>query len=964
MRPVAYVLSVALVAVRRLWRHRGLAASMLLGLTVAVALAVSVPIYADAVSGRILEDRLYANAENPGPPFALLFRYVGSWHGFREREEFEALDRYIVGQAGQAVGLPQRLAVRYVKTDSVELLPTLEAAYAEVGEALAYVSLGFMSDLESHINILEGSFPSVPTGRDQPLDVLVTTDLVGRLGLGTGEVYVANYEGEGSNRFQRKVRIAGIWEAADAAEEYWLYPQSALQDVLLMPEASYAHLAQEIRGEVGLAAWWLVFEPGNLRSREVAGLLARLGGVEARARSLLYEIDIPVSPAEALSEYQHTMRSLTVALYAFSVPIMGLVIYFGAVVAGVVVRRQRNEIASLRSRGASLMQAVGMYLVELFLVGVPGVALGLVLGERVALFMRLSRSFLAFRGGAASLYRLWTVPIDIWTLGSWPNLGLGLGVAVVFLGTTLVPVVRYARDTVVTYKQERARVLRDPLWKRAYLDVALILPGLYGYYLLRRRGSLSFLPSGGEKVNSPFENPYLFLVPVLVVFGLTLLYIRLFPPLMRLLSWMANGWRGAVPVLVLRQLARLSGQYVAPMSLLILTLSLAVFTASMAATLDAQGADAIYYDVGADVRLVELGESASAGPATTPTGETAGEEQLPGPEWLFLPVSEHERIPRVRHATRVLVREVDMHLGSDSVAARLMGIDRIDFPQVAFFRRDFASASLGALMNALAVRDDALLVSRDVAEQGIEVGDKLEVTIPLGSEPEVSFAVGGVVDYFPGLYAEEGPFLIANLDFIFDSVGGVYPYDVWLTVDGSLSSSRLAAEAARLGFEVVKVHDARERVDVLERRPERQGVLGLLSVGFAASALLTVLGFLIYAYVSFRQRYIELGVLRAIGLSVSQMGLFLVSEQLSLIALGTTAGTALGVLTSRMFLPYYHVQAGKYLMTPPLIVQIAWDKVAYIYAVFGVMFVVAAALMLWSLRRLRVFEVIKLGETT
>ena len=46
-----------------------------------------------------------------------------------------------------------------------------------------------------------------------------------------------------------------------------------------------------------------------------------------------------------------------------------------------------------------------------------------------------------------------------------------------------------------------------------------------------------------------------------------------------------------------------------------------------------------------------------------------------------------------------------------------------------------------------------------------------------------------------------------------------------------------------------------------QKRPERQGLFGLLSVGFIASALLTVLGFLLYAMFSFHRRFIEMGML-------------------------------------------------------------------------------------------------------
>jgi putative ABC transport system permease protein len=467
------------------------------------------------------------------------------------------------------------------------------------------------------------------------------------------------------------------------------------------------------------------------------------------------------------------------------------------------------------------------------------------------------------------------------------------------------------------------------------------------------------------QAGSPFSNPYLFAVPILFVFGLALLTMRVYPWAMRLLAWLANAWRGSVPVLALRHLARSVRQYVGPLLLLVLTLSLAVFTASMARTLDAHTRERSYYEVGSDFRLVEMGES------TEQEGESQGEEeaetsggQAEGPAWLFLPVSEHLRIPGVRAAARVWEKEVTAKLAVGNVKAQFMGIDRIDFGQVAFFREDFAPASFGALMNALAVRDDAVLVSRDLYDQGLEVGDTVQIQIPLGEAPTAKFRVGGVVDLFPRLYPEDGPFFVGNLDFVFQHAGATYPYDVWLRTDPNVSTLAVLRGAKEAGIDVMRAHHAREAIEDAQSSPERQGVFGLLSVGFVAAALLTVLGFVVYSYVSFSQRYIELGVLRAIGLSMGQMSAFLAAEQLVLIVSGTAVGTGLGVLASRLFVPFFQVQAGEHPFTPPFVVRVAWDRLPYIYAVFGVMFVAGVIVLLLSLRRMRISEAVKLGETT
>ena len=115
-----------------------------------------------------------------------------------------------------------------------------------------------------------------------------------------------------------------------------------------------------------------------------------------------------------------------------------------------------------------------------------------------------------------------------------------------------------------------------------------------------------------------------------------------------------------------------------------------------------------------------------------------------------------------------------------------------------------------------------------------------------------------------------------------------------------------------------------------QRRPERQGLFGLLSVGFVASALLTVLGFLLYALFSFRRRFIEMGMLRAIGLSIQQMTSLLAAELAFLVLLGIGVGTALGVFASRLCVPFLPIGASAQSQYPPFQIEIAWLSIAQI----------------------------------
>jgi putative ABC transport system permease protein len=164
------------------------------------------------------------------------------------------------------------------------------------------------------------------------------------------------------------------------------------------------------------------------------------------------------------------------------------------------------------------------------------------------------------------------------------------------------------------------------------------------------------------------------------------------------------------------------------------------------------------------------------------------------------------------------------------------------------------------------------------------------------------------------------------------------------------------------GFSVVTTQDSRMLIASEQNRPERQGLFGLLSAGFMTAAALTVLGFLVYAVVSFQRRFIELGMLRAIGLSTGQMTAYLAGEQAVLILTGLGLGTALGFVASTLFIPYFQVGSDKVALVPPFVVQIAWSQLGTIYAIFGIMFIIAVAVLSLLLVRMKIFEAVKLGE--
>ena len=182
------------------------------------------------------------------------------------------------------------------------------------------------------------------------------------------------------------------------------------------------------------------------------------------------------------------------------------------------------------------------------------------------------------------------------------------------------------------------------------------------------------------KTNDPLQNPLLLLVPALGVLALTLMVLRLMPLVMRAVASIAAHTRAMGFLLAARHLARVPGAYSTPMLLLVLTLSLSAFTASLAQTLDDHLYDQTYYQTGADMQVEELGQTPDQNVDLNNQGniEAGSAGDLSG-RWLFLPVAEHLKAPGVKAAARLGSYPASALLGNDRIDGTFIGIDRVDF---------------------------------------------------------------------------------------------------------------------------------------------------------------------------------------------------------------------------------------------------------------------------------------------
>jgi len=656
--------------------------------------------------------------------------------------------------------------------------------------------------------------------------------------------------------------------------------------------------------------------------------------VDARSGQILPGTSLFGSPRDELQHFARKGFILRLMLLVLNVPLLALVGYYLLVTASLTVAGQRAEIAVLRSRGASVSQVLGIYLAEGMIFAALALLVGPPLGLLIAKAMGAAAGFVQFVDRKPLVVAI--------TARTYLYGATAAGVALL---ATLVPALQAARESIVTFKQRQARAGRTPVWQRYFLDLLLIALSLYGWYTLTRQAAMqAATPTKPSAAPEMLIDPLHFLLPAVLIAGAGLLLLRLLPLLTRLLERVSRHRTGVPLHLALTQVSRSPGSTAPVVLLLTLTVGLGLYSAAAARTLEGSYADRIYYTNGADVVLDEVWEY----------DEDA--DLFHEPPWGF-----HAELPGVAAAARVrLSPGASATAGGKLVGTgTLMAIHPPEFARTAWYRRDLSPYHINEYANLLSQDEEAVLVTPAfLSKNKLMRGDRL--TLSEGGR-EVSVVIYGAVSYWPGLANGETSFFITNLDYVQEQMG-LRPYQTWLRMVPGAPLTPLYDRLKLQQIPLLRVRDARVQTALARRDPQRTGVYGALTIGFIVSAGLTVLGFLLYAVLSLRSRLLQMGVLRAMGLSTGQLLTALGLEQVYTVGVGMLAGTATGLLAARLYLPLLQMSAD--LADGVLPFQVVTDPVDRIrlYAVLGVMLLAGFLSLGAAIRSMQIHQAVKLGE--
>lgn len=971
MKTTAFSAIIAIITtiIRRLVAQPFLLFVIWLGFTVAIALTVSIPVYAEAAGYRMLISAISTSSDqgNNLPPFSLIFKYGSASTKPISYDQWQQADTLMANLRGYGIDLPTPPTVRYGASEKLEIrFPDSKPITPSITRA----RIGFLTDFENHIRLTSGRMPAAWAGTGA-MEVLVADSLANKSTILVDDQFLAHKRG-GKYGLDVTVKIVGVWQARNDNDLYWFTPAAAYSDVFFVPETSWSNLVHRPPAEfVEQAGWYAAYDGTGVQSNKTAALSSAITTINSEMGQILPGVELYKSPLAQLARQRDEVAKLTVTLLLFGVPLIGLLLAFVWQITGLLVSRQELEIAVLRSRGVTRAQLLGMSLIEGAFVATSALMAGVPLSLLFARAIALTQSFLRFD--------TLNVPTPQLMPQSW---GHGAIIAAFAIPALLLPAIALTKNTIVTLRQSQARNNRPTWVSRLYLDVLLLIPAWYGYQQLALGKSLS-VPgvNDAQALNNPFQNPLLLLAPALFIGASSLLLIRIFPGLIRLMANIIQNIPGIALISSLRQLSRNPSTLRGPTLLLILTISLATFTASMARTLDQYSIDRANYRSGADFRMLPRTLTVTSadiagdvpnlpnpdllqggGTLTSTGGEQSASISL---DYLYVPLDDFKTVASIDAATNVATNNVEFIVNGNDSKGILYSINPSTFTSVvaSTWRNDYASTSLGDIINQMSTSmDQAIISAKFAAANNLRVGDRFTVVADfLGTRTEISLSVAGIVQYMPTLYNEGPAFVLANYAYISDELNGLYPYEIWMHSNGTPDAQAVQAAAYRNSLQVMPyTPQAFINADILQ--PQRQGLFGLLSVGFLATGGMSLIGLMAYTLLALRKRSVELGVLRAIGISQQSLRSILTIEQLITIGFSTLSGIGVGVITSRMYLPFLKVQTGTYPNTPPFLVQFARTDTSLIALTALVLMVGIVLLELWIVQRMRIGEAVKLGE--
>lgn len=803
-----------------------------------------------------------------------------------------------------------------------------------------------MTNLEEHITLIDGRMFDSERAADGSYEIICNEETLKTLDIVCGQSYSIQ------NSFYSQtepltVTVVGVFEQADENDSYWSETMDEYLNAMFMDYDLFMNdYVQNGVSMLSSIESRYRFDYQNLNLNSLDSVTESIAADFELYPAYGFKFSMGVY--DILTEYAVRAENLKQLLWILQIPSIVMLAFYLFMVSQLNVEQEKNEIAVFKSRGASSKQIFAIYAMETGVLGLATLIIAPFIGLLLCSFLGVSNGFLEFvnRTGLAS--RL-SIDAVIYALVA----------VVIFFITTMLPIIPASKLSIVKYKQSKARVVKMSAWEKCFVDVILIGGSLAWYFYTAKK--INELFADGTYTADGSINPMYFVFSTMFILGAGLLFIRLYPYLLKLIYQLGRRFWSVPQYVAITSVARSQGGRERFLMLfLVVTFGLGIFSANTARAINNSKSDRIYYTTGTDV-VIDAFWRIDAGSEDEST-------------YVELDFSQFEDLDGVETATRVLKTDVDLAINGvkQSAKAGLMAIEPGQFSQAAWFRNDLLPVHWWYYCEALAECKSGVLASRSLEEKGLQLGDT--IAVKWGGNDAIELTVLAFVDYFPSIDPTEQTdvdsrtgetaakdFVVANYNYI-RKLTEIEPYQIWLKLADGATSEQLYADITAKNIKIQSITDSSQLLIAEKTDPDLQGMNGALTLGFVVIMLMTVIGFLIYWIISIRSRTLQFGVLRAMGVTFKEIIATLGYEQLLVSVASIAAGFVVGGIASDLYVPLFRTMYDAADQTPPFIVQSEAGDYIKMYVIIAIMLIGGFAVLGGIIRRININKALKLGE--
>lgn len=962
-----------------MFQNKWLSICLLLGFVLAVATVSSIPMFTRGASFNEYMKSLRNSQTETGvyPGNALVGKALTTIATPDYARAYMEADKLVQDDLIARLGLPVQTSVKYLKADSSDIY------LFKTDHLTIRSSMSSLSNLKDHVRIITGRMNNPGITGDTIEAVITATDMVNHQ-LALNKPYdvkcgtIITGTPEKKYKLSLKVVIVGVVEPNSDNDPYWFFnfigdnqdPILYIDQEILVKE----FFAQKPSININ-AQWYSAFDY-NMIKIDSMDTIKKVSGIweDYRKEGKITLLEIPIE--KMYVNYTQSEKILNNIMWLFNILILVILAFYILMISKLIIDYDKNEIALITSRGGGKLHILKGYLIQGLLIGIAALAIGPLLSIFICRIIGSSNSFMEFINRKA-------IPAEL-------NIQVYLYCIVtilVIIAVMLITSALFSNTSIIEYKQGKGRSKNRYLNLRIILSLGMLAFSIYwllSYKSLAKRAG-GFLPNAD---GLPID-PMLFLNAALFIIGAGLFLTNLFPFIVRLV-FIAGKKIWPTPIYTaFIQIGRSAGQEQFLMLFIVLTLSIGVFSANSARTINMNATDIIRYQSGADITLKGSWKYINDENAPTP-GDIVGASMGSGvaqakidsfkkrrelglltDKYIEPDFKQYTGLEGVENAAKVYVEESPAIYTKQSLPnTRFLAVNTDEFGKVAWFRPQLLPYHWYEYLNLLADNPEGALLSSSFKKKNVKVGD--EITLHIAGNREVSVVVCDFVDYWPSFSPNkiaglaysannDNYLIVANFGYIFNNVP-LKPYEVWIKKNPGFSGADILAEMKSKGIEPLSFNDTDTKIAETKREPAVLGTNGSLTLGFILTMIICLSGFLIYWVMSLKKRSLQFGIMRAMGISSKNVIGMLSFEHLLTSGSAILAGISVGAAASRIFIPVYELFYNTGLQVLPFRVIAQRADYLRLYIVVAIMLFTALSILYMITRSIKVTQAVKLGE--